>query len=579
VRYPDFSSLLKDLSPLHKRSVGGDVVPEESDMCGHCGYVPYQPAEISRCPLCGGRWREVRRERARLPRAAVTPAPSSAAVEEAIAAVTEYLAVPGGGFVAGCPETELNRYPLSEDGRDLLRERAVEVGPFRIAKYAVTNSEYLAFVRATGQPRPSHWRADLERPYSEEMAHHPVVNVSWEDAIRYCRWKRCRLPTRDEWEKAAGWEADTKVKRRYPWGSDFSSERCNTTEGKRGGTAAVEEYAEHASPCGAVQMAGNVWEWIDGGQGGNRFIRGSSFKDEGEHQGRVYFNVASASREMRSEQIGFRCVDDAFGTSGQLHWGGGGAQVEASFDRAREYSRWDEEVWEALTGGDRGTVAIEGGSFEQGCRRETAERLLGGRGLNVGKVVEAARAEEVSFASFRIARYPVANLEYWHFVKAARHRAPEHWDPIDWPLAERDPSYRPFWKFYSLHPVVNVSLDDARAFCRWKGVRLPTAREWERAARGPSSSLWPWGDEFDAGRCNSLSAWWGRTTPVYQHSRGASPEGAVDMIGNVYEWLDDGDARGGSWRSQCEIFGLTFISIVGFRPEAVLPDLGFRYAV
>jgi iron(II)-dependent oxidoreductase len=90
--------------------------------------------------------------------------------------------------------------------------------------------------------------------------------VNWEDAEAYCRWlsqitgKHYRLPTEQEWEKAArGGFPDT---RRYPWGSEWQPGRCNTRELGRNGTTSVHEFEQtNRSPFGVVDMAGNVWEW------------------------------------------------------------------------------------------------------------------------------------------------------------------------------------------------------------------------------------------------------------------------------------------------------------------------------
>ncbi len=134
--------------------------------------------------------------------------------------------------------------------------------------------------------------------------------------------------------------------------------------------------------------------------------------------------------------------------------------------------------------------------------------------------------------AFRIGKYPVTNGQYRAFVVATGHSVPEHWKGDEIPAGKEN------------HPVVEVDWEDAVAYCGWASgvtgeqVRLPSEAEWEKGARGPDGRRYPWGNEWQEGRCNSAEAGVGDTTPVGRYRGGISPCGAHDMAGNVCEWTD-----------------------------------------
>jgi toxoflavin biosynthesis protein ToxD len=131
-----------------------------------------------------------------------------------------------------------------------------------MARFPVTNAQYAAYVSAKGIIHPvSGW---------EKKPDHPVVNVSWDDAMAYCQWLNdlrrnelpsgvdLRLPTEAEWEKAARGTAGLI----YPWGDTFDKNKCNVDEAGKKDTTSVGAYSPQGdSPYGAADMAGNVWEW------------------------------------------------------------------------------------------------------------------------------------------------------------------------------------------------------------------------------------------------------------------------------------------------------------------------------
>jgi len=188
-------------------------------------------------------------------------------------------------FPMGTPEQELSALAKTYGGtRESYREESpqhiVELPAFAIAKTPVTNAQYAAFVAATRARPPITWRAP--QPPSARLDH-PVVDVSWEDAVEFCAWLtdvrakhspdnrlfvdhpflanasplRFRLPTEAEWERAArGVGART-----FPWGDVWDAAKANTRDGGAGATTAVGTHPQGASPAGCLDMAGNVWEW------------------------------------------------------------------------------------------------------------------------------------------------------------------------------------------------------------------------------------------------------------------------------------------------------------------------------
>lgn len=128
----------------------------------------------------------------------------------------------------------------------------------------------------------------------------------------------------------------------------------------------------------------------------------------------------------------------------------------------------------------------------------------------------------VNLQAFFMDIYPVTNEDYKAFVDATGHRSPQYWS---------EDGQIPAGK--SRHPVTGVAYHDATAYAAWKGRRLPTEQEWEKASRGTNGLRWPWGNVFDRRKANVGLR---KTTPVDAYPDGCNAYGLCDMAGNVWEW-------------------------------------------
>jgi formylglycine-generating enzyme required for sulfatase activity len=168
----------------------------------------------------------------------------------------EMILIPSGEFLMGSdPEKDKDAYDNEQP------QHRVYVSGFYISKYPITDLEYRSFLKSTGYGAPFGFDKNL---HEQERENHPVINVSWNNAVAFCVWlsketgKQFRLPTEAEWEKTAR-GTDGRI---YPWGNDWDPAKCNSGEGGFGNTRPVGKYSpEGDSPYGAADMAGNVYEW------------------------------------------------------------------------------------------------------------------------------------------------------------------------------------------------------------------------------------------------------------------------------------------------------------------------------
>ena len=246
-----------------------------------------------------------------LPTPTPAPTPSEAEATEGPTPypVTDIMVeIPAGPFTMGSDAGNEDEAPAHE----------VDLPAFEIDKFEVTNADFAQFVEATGyqtdaeeEGRTKNWRGA-----AVGKDNHPVVFVSWNDAVAYCQWLGKRLPTEAEWEKAAR-GADGRM---YPWGNDYDASKLNGKDRGLRGTAAIGSFADGASPYGVEDMAGNVWEWTadwyeaypgsdyQSDYFGQRFrvLRGGAWFETADF---VRTTVRNANTETAaSDEIGFRCA-------------------------------------------------------------------------------------------------------------------------------------------------------------------------------------------------------------------------------------------------------------------------------
>jgi|GEM_PF-1389319 len=443
--------------------------------------------------------------------------------------------IPGGAFIlgyqSGSERDQLlqalsHRFGLPSVAEVLEKcpEKLIHLNGYLMQQYEVTNREYKLFVDATNHLAPPHWNRSSP---PIDLLDHPVVKITFEDAQAYCTWKT----------QLAQIE-----------GLNISYELPSNWEFEKAAKGPTQPSAHHEP----VSRPGRLYPW------------GDEWGDNLNHLGTGHSRTVSVNEHSTG------------GSALRVHdWGnvsewidGGKAQSDGVFKHIRGASfRKSGEVY-ALTFQlieTLGDIRVSGDDLGFRCVIHVPPAHVPKQALvplGDDSFIDG-RGDRQFIGKYKMARFAVTNAEFSEFDE-------NH---------EFEPSAK-------LRPVTNVSKRRAEEFCKWKsrtqGLRyqLPTRLTWERACRGRAGQSYPWGNEYCKYFCNSVESGWGRTIDCWTLSEGATAEGIYSLCGNTFEWLSDGGAVGGSWRSTCEVYGAPpYPDGSQGHDGSGRDDIGFRYVV
>jgi formylglycine-generating enzyme required for sulfatase activity len=411
----------------------------------------------------------------------------------------EMVFLPDGTFTMGDEKGRDNEKPVHQ----------VTLSHFSVGKYPVTFEEYDQFCNDTSRERPSDEGWGRGR--------RPVINVSWYEAVEYCRWLKkqtgqdYRLLTEAQWEFAcrAGSEAaycfggDEQQLGEYAWYWGNSERKTHPVGEKK------------PNAWGLYDLHGNVWEWVQDWygdypsepqsdpsgpeSGSNRVIRGGGWVNDAEDCRSAYRDIAEPGD--RDGNLGFRLA-----RLGPLSSYPFTLSPEFPIPGLRDTLKDDSPAplmdW------------LPGGTFTMGEDERPYD--------------DEKPAHEVTVNAFSISQYPVTFEEYDKFCEATRREKP---NDRGWGRGTR--------------PAINVSWEDATAYCEWLSeqtgahYRLLTEAEWEYACRAGSATRYSFGDDEPP---LGDHAWYSKNAEGKTHPVGEKLPNdwhLYDMHGNVWEWVQD----------------------------------------
>lgn len=392
---------------------------------------------------------------------------------------------------------------------------------------------------------------------NDKYTNHPVVHVNWNQAQDYCVWTGRRLPTEAEWEKAArGLDERT-----FPWGEGIDCTKAQFGWCDESSMLAVGSKPKGASLYSVLDMAGNVWEWVaDWYQedyfsdsqaqnptgpltGNTRVIRGGGW-DSDDSDLRIS-NRYDIYPESNYNNIGFRCAMNDASSAQQILTPT--AIHTSSFTFTSTFTVTPPPTKTILpTGTDTSTLTP---NLMAGATRispvddmvmvyvPAGEFLMG-----INSIVDGLE-HIVYLESYWIDKTEVTTEMFALFLNSQGNQieAGKSWIDVsdDDSFIKQLGDYWVVESNFTNYPANNVNWYGAQAYCVWAGKRLPTEAEWEKAARGLDGRIFPWGSEFSCDFANGGYCGFERPVQVGGYPEGKSPFGALDMTGNVSEWVND----------------------------------------
>jgi formylglycine-generating enzyme required for sulfatase activity/uncharacterized caspase-like protein len=393
-----------------------------------------------------------------------------------------------------------------------------------------------------------------KNPSGTKGENHPVEKVTWQEAKEYCQRIGKRLPTSEEWEKAARGGTSSK----YYWGNTLrkNSANCNNCNGQWDGSKTDPVGSFPPNPLGLYDMAGNVWEWVEDSYNKQfKVLRGGSWMDDfRQTQSAASYFVMP---DNRSSDIGFRCAKGkAISMVSQKNDLNKKSIISDESKRPAEEKRLISKKFDEMK-----VARLEPGipkvSPEELSDRESMVLIPAGRFV----YGEPGSQETKVLGGFYMDVQEVTQKDYKRVI-----------------------SKNPSRKKGENHPVEKVTWQEAKEYCQRIGKRLPTSEEWEKAARGGTSSKYYWGNTLgkNNANCNNCDSQWDGSETAPVQSFPPNPLGLYDMAGNVWEWVEDSYnkqfkvLRGGSWMDDSRHIQSAASYFV--MPDNRSNDIGFRCA-